>query len=87
MSEVKFISPETLEQAVDVYTKSSKEGKTKKKENKNDRERESVFEPAFPNATPPPQDPLGVGGRYFQLVSGTLLACCLETFSEFPKCS
>ena len=29
MSEVKFISPETLEQAVDVYTKSSKEGKTK----------------------------------------------------------
>ena len=29
MSEVKFISPETLEQAVDVYTKASKEGKTK----------------------------------------------------------
>ena len=29
MSEVKFISPETLEQAVDVYSKSSKEGKTK----------------------------------------------------------
>ena len=29
MSEVKFISPETLEQAVDAYSKSSKEGKTK----------------------------------------------------------
>ena len=29
MSEVKFISPETIEQAVDAYSKSSKEGKTK----------------------------------------------------------
>ena len=29
MSEVKFISPETIEQAVDAYSKSSKEGNTK----------------------------------------------------------
>ena len=27
MSELKFISPETIEQAVDAYSKSSKEGK------------------------------------------------------------
>ena len=29
MSEVKFLSPETLEQAIDAYARSSKEGKTK----------------------------------------------------------
>ena len=29
MSEVKFLSPDTLEQAVESYSKSSQEGKTK----------------------------------------------------------
>ena len=75
-------------------------------------ERKHISEKVFPKKCfrtsiseqdPTPQDPSGLEvrgryfqlvsasllawGRYFQLVSGTLLACCLETFSEFPKCS
>ena len=61
-------------------------------------ERKHVSEKVFPKKCfrtsiseqdPTLQDPSGleVRGRYFQLVSGILLACCLETFSEFPKCS